>query len=298
MGVEGGRRAGAALLVGVGGYLHADRIQTLRFAVRDAEALGELLVDPEVCGFPADSVRVLTDADASRDALAHHLSKWLPAQARGAGVALIYFAGHGTVERIGQREEGFLPPHDGDPDDLVTRGVAMGDLARWIEGIEAGAVVVCFDCCHAGRVVSGRIAQRSVAARDMRIKPGHLHGLAGRRRYLIASCDEGQVSIEAERLGHGLFTYHLLAGIRGAGDRDGDGRVGVSELFEYVAEAVERDARGLGMDQRPGARRSASAAFTSPRPRRTPRATGRRRPTRDRSPRSRARGASGAPRRP
>ena len=51
--------------------------------------------------------------------------------------------------------------------------------------------------------------------------------------------------------GHGLFTYHLLDGIRGAGDRDGDGRIGVAELFEHVAEAVERDARALGMIQKP-----------------------------------------------
>ena len=78
-----------------------------------------------------------------------------------------------------------------------------------------------------------------------------LHALAGRGRYLIASCDDGQVSVEAERWGHGLFTHHLLAGLRGAGDRDGDGRVGVAEFFEYVSEAVERDARVLGVMQKP-----------------------------------------------
>ena len=78
-----------------------------------------------------------------------------------------------------------------------------------------------------------------------------LESLAGRGRYLIASCDDGQVSVEAETWGHGLFTYHLLEGIRGAGDRDGDGKVGLAELFEYVAEAVERDAQAVGVVQRP-----------------------------------------------
>src|SRR5262249_45154727 len=34
-------------------------------------------------------------------------------------------------------------------------------------------------------------------------------------------------------------------------DRDGDGRVGIAELFEHVAGAVEQDARRLGLVQRP-----------------------------------------------
>jgi uncharacterized caspase-like protein len=85
---------------------------------------------------------LLTDEDARRDDVVHRLSKWLPESARGADLALVYFAGHGAVELIGQRDEGFLLPHDADPDDLVTRGVAMSDVARWVEAIDAGAVVV------------------------------------------------------------------------------------------------------------------------------------------------------------
>jgi serine/threonine protein kinase len=53
-------------------------------------------------------------------------------------------------------------------------------------------------------------------------------------------------------LRHGLFTYHLLQGIGGAADRDGDGRVGLAELFNYVSAAVSRDARlKFGRDQKP-----------------------------------------------
>src|SRR4051812_29440781 len=94
---ENGKRAGAALLVGVGDYLRADRVESLRYAARDAEALGEVLNDPRICGFPADRVKVLTDGQASRDELVHQLSKWLPAQAKGAEIVVIYFAGHGAV---------------------------------------------------------------------------------------------------------------------------------------------------------------------------------------------------------
>jgi serine/threonine protein kinase len=246
-----GNRAGSAVLIGIGEYLRSEQIWPLRYAARDAEALAGLLTDPEVCGFPAKNVKLLTDHAASRDAVAHHLSKWLPEAARGAEIALVYFAGHGMIHRIGQRDEGYLLPHDADPEDMVTRGLLMTDLARWLEAIEARAVIVCLDCCHAAKVLTRGELPDAVVARDMRIKPALLQELIGRGRYLIASCDEGQVSLEAEDWGHGLFTHHLLEGIRGAGDRDGDGRIGIAELFEHVAEAVERDARALGVTQRP-----------------------------------------------
>jgi serine/threonine protein kinase len=245
------RPAGAALLVGIGAYRHADKVAALRYAACDAEALAEVLTDRDVCGLPSDRVVLLTDGNACREDVVHRLSKWLPESARGANLALVFFAGHGAVQRVGQRDEGFLLPHDADPDDLVTRGVAMSDVARWVEGIEAGAVVVCLDCCHAGNVVTHRAAHPSHRPRDLRLRPALLQGLSGRGRFLIASCDEGQTSVEAEPWGHGLFTYHLLRGLRGEGDRDGDGRVGVAELFEYVAGAVEEDARAYGSEQRP-----------------------------------------------
>jgi serine/threonine protein kinase len=246
-----GERAGAAVLIGIGDYLRSEQVWPLRYAARDAEAMAEVLIDPETCSFPARNVKLLKDLSASRDAVAHHLSKWLPEQARGAEVAVIYFAGHGTVHRIGQREEGYLLPYDADPQDLVTHGVLMADLARWIEAIEAGAVVLCLDCCHAAKVIPRGHPGSEAIGRDMRIRPAILQQLTGRGRYLIASCDDGQVSLEAETWGHGLFTYHLLDGIRGAGDRDCDGRVGVAELFEHVAESVEREARVMGVTQKP-----------------------------------------------
>ncbi len=237
-------RNAVALLVGIGGYRRADRIAGLHFAARDARALARLVRDDQLCGFPRDRVVLLTDAKASRANLVRHLSRWLPQESKGADLVLIYFAGHGTVELVGGREEGYLLPHDADPDEVVAHGVAMGDVARWIDGIDARAVIVCLDCCHAGGILPAPGVSLRASDRDMQLRPSLLQQLGGRGRFLIASCDRGQKSIEAEELRHGLFTYHLLKGLSGAGDRDGDGYVGVAELFNYVASAVSRDARG------------------------------------------------------
>jgi hypothetical protein len=243
-------RNGVALVMGVGHYPHPE-IARLEFAARDAQAMAGALTDRDVCAFPTEQVVLLTDEQARRDAIVRHLSQWLPERARGAEIVLLYFAGHGLVHRVGKKEEGFLLPHDADPDNPLGRGVAMSDLTRWIEELEASAVVVCLDCCHAGKLLTRGNRPESIRRRDLALRRSVLEEVAGKGRFLLASCDEGQVSVESEEQGHGLFTYHLLRGLAGAGDRDGDGKVGVAELFEYVAEAVARDAKRLGVEQKP-----------------------------------------------
>src|SRR5512144_2885729 len=98
---EENRRAGAALLVGIGDYSRADKLAALRYAARDAEALAEVLTDPALCGFPRDRVVLLTDGAARREDVVHRLSKWLPESTRGASLTLVFFAGHGAVQRVG-----------------------------------------------------------------------------------------------------------------------------------------------------------------------------------------------------
>jgi serine/threonine protein kinase len=245
-------RAGIALVIGVGEYLRAERVEPLRFASRDAIALADALADPNLCCFARDQVVLLTNGDAQRDEIVQRLSRWLPQRARGTELVVIYFAGHGMVQTVGRRDEGFLLPYDADPEDVVTRGIAMSDLAKWIDDLDTRAVVVCLDCCHAGKVLGQRDTMRAVPCRNMELRPAVLQGMSGKGRYLIASCDEGQKSFECEELGHGLFTYHLLRGIRGEADRDGEGHVRLAALFNYVATAVSRDARErFGREQKP-----------------------------------------------
>jgi metacaspase-1 len=148
-------RRAAALLVGIGAYRHADRIAPLRYAPRDARALARLAADPDVCGLAPDDICLLRDERAGRREIVRRLSRWLPERSAGADLALVYFAGHGVVERVGGREEGYLVPHDADPDDVCGQGISMGDVARWLDRVQARAVVLCLDCCHAGSILPG-----------------------------------------------------------------------------------------------------------------------------------------------
>jgi uncharacterized caspase-like protein len=57
--------------------------------------------------------------------------------------------------------------------------------------------------------------------------------------------------MELPELGHGVFTYYLLAGLNGAADLNGDGIVTVQELYEYVERQVTQKSRSVGGNQHP-----------------------------------------------
>lgn len=252
-------RNAAALVIGISNYLASDRIPGLPYAVRDAQEIERVLKSP-LCGFAANRVTCLTNQRADRDAIVESITEWLPKVGQDAEIAVLYFAGHGTVQTVGGAEEGMLLAYDANPDQLAVHGVSMQDVSRWIEGIGAKSVIVILDCCHAGQILPRESNQLDAVPRNIGIQPDAIQSMAGEGRFLIASCHRGQLSYESPQRQHGIFTYHLLEGIRGKGDRDGDKKVGISELFEYVALAVEKDSQqNFGAVQQPWTSATGSA---------------------------------------
>ncbi|MBI4254682.1 MAG: caspase family protein, partial [Candidatus Rokubacteria bacterium] len=51
--------------------------------------------------------------------------------------------------------------------------------------------------------------------------------------------------------GHGIFTYYLVQGLRGAADANRDGIVSLQELYAYLEREVGRKSRAVGGNQHP-----------------------------------------------
>jgi hypothetical protein len=51
---------------------------------------------------------------------------------------------------------------------------------------------------------------------------------------LIQSASRGEIAFESGQLQGGLFTRHLLSGLRGPADNDGDGRVSLDEAYTFA----------------------------------------------------------------
>ena len=106
MSASGKPRAGVALVIGISNYQRHEQIPALPFAAEDARALYRMLTNSDVCGFPEGRVELLTDEKAHKDEIIRRLAHWLPTQASGAELVVLYFAGHGTVARVGATDEG------------------------------------------------------------------------------------------------------------------------------------------------------------------------------------------------
>jgi len=56
---------------------------------------------------------------------------------------------------------------------------------------------------------------------------------------LLTSCAPGQVSMEEEQFGHGVFMHYLLEGLDGKADVDRNDRVSLVELYKYVNQETK-----------------------------------------------------------
>jgi uncharacterized caspase-like protein len=178
--------------------------------------------------------------------------------ARSAGrddTVIVYFAGHGApeVDPRGVEKDGlakYLIPSDADPDDLFSTALPMDDLQTIFDRIEAERVVAFLDSCYSGAAGGRTFAAKKTRA--VNVDDLFLERLTrSKGRVIITAARPSEVSIELADLGHGVFTYYLTEGLKGAGDLNKDGIVSLQELYEYVQQQVVQKSRAVGGNQHP-----------------------------------------------
>ncbi len=244
-----------AVVIGVGSY-ESPAIPHLRYTVPDAEAIYETLVGP--AGFKKDNVLLLTDRSERKPTLRNikwALGTFLGRSAQKDDTVLIFFAGHGApeVDTRGIERDGlakYLIPSDADIDDLYSTALPMDELQTIFGRIEAERVVMFLDACY-----SGAAGGRTFAAKKTRagtVDDLFLERLTrSKGRAIVTASRPSEVSIELPELGHGIFTYYLINGLKGAADLDRDGIVNLQELYQYVEQQVSSKSRSVGGNQHP-----------------------------------------------
>ena len=244
-----------AVVIGVGQYEHAG-VSKLRFSVADADAMYQLLIGPG--GFKPEHVLLLTDQTERKPTLRNvrwALGTFLARSSSKDDTVLIYFAGHGApeVDQRGVERDGFskyLVPRDADPDDLFLTALAMDDLQTILGRIEAERVVIFLDACYSGAAGGRTFASQKTRASG--VDDLFLERLArSKGRAIITAARPSEVSIELAEFGHGLFTYYLIKGLKGAADGNRDGIVSLQELYEYLEQEVAQRSRAIGANQHP-----------------------------------------------
>ena len=186
----------------------------LHYAEDDARRVGALLV--ELGGYTSDGVIVLAhpSPEQLRDRLATLAARVQADIAAGRQARLFfYYSGHARATEI----------------DLGSASLPLGELRQRLFAIPATLTVVVLDACQSGAF--SRIKGAQPAADFSFNSRQHLDasGVA-----VLASSSGSELSQESEQLRSSYFTHHLLIGMRGAGDANGDGQVSVDEAYRYA----------------------------------------------------------------
>jgi hypothetical protein len=215
-----------ALIVAVADYSDG-KLRQLRAPAVDAERLAGVLRDPAIGGF-----RVEVASDVREGELRRRLARFF-ANRHPDDLLLVHFSCHGVKDDSGEL---YLAAMDTDSDVLAATGVASSWLNDQIGRCRSKRIVVLLDCCFSGSFPFGSLRR---AGEQVNIQDH----LGGRGRAVITASNSMEFSYEGDELaGAGqpsFFTGAVVEALEtGKADRDGDRRISVDELYDYVYDRV------------------------------------------------------------
>jgi hypothetical protein len=228
-----------ALAVGVSRYQHIRPLPD----VMDAEDVAAVLADPRHGAYPPGHVALLRDGEATRAAILDRLDA-LAARTGPRSSVFLYFSGHGG-QLTGAAPECYLMPVDAadeGADDLARTAISGRELSDRLRAIPAARVTVVLDCCRA----AGLAEPKDV--RPLRLEPSlsadALSPLArGRGRAVLAASTRDGDAIVWRGQRNGVFTRHLLDGLRGGATGTG-GVIRLFDLYHFVQQRVAAEPGG------------------------------------------------------
>jgi hypothetical protein len=208
--VSGGE--GYALLVGsnVGGPGQAN----LRYAESDTERVSDVLTS--LGGYAPERVERLVQPTAQQllaalDRVREHVS---PLSRQGVQSRFFfYYSGHARSDAL----------------NLADSQLPLSELRARIEALPATLSIVVLDACQSGAFSRPKGANRATDFSFNSVERLNTAGIA-----VIASSNEKELSQESDNLRSSHFTHHWLVALRGGGDHNHDGRVTLSEAYQYA----------------------------------------------------------------
>jgi hypothetical protein len=215
-----------ALVVGVSTF--QDPTISLKYASKDATDFAEYLV--KEAHFAPDHVKLLTDEKATREnILAQVGDKWLPRVAEPDDLVIIYVSSHGSPQTMDVGGISYLLAHNTDKESLYATGIPVQDLTRMIkERVHCQRIIVILDACHSG---AAKAADKGIF-RSHNINADAV--CQGTGQLVICSSEPDQVSWESASYPNGVFTRHLIDGLKQKGEF-----TNLGEAFDYVSDKVK-----------------------------------------------------------
>jgi tetratricopeptide (TPR) repeat protein len=223
-----------AVVVGISDY-QDEGIPDLRFADKDAEAFANFLRSPAGGELDEHHLKLMTNEQVTLGKFDAALW-WLVDECKEGDKVIIYFSGHGDVERRSVSQPGFLLCWDAPPLAYTGGGTYslffLKDIISTLSIQNKVKVTLITDACRSGKLAGSSIGGAQATAAN----------LAGQfaNEIKILSCQPDEYSIEGEQWGggRGAFSYHLLEGLLGMADGNADNAINLKEISRYLEDNV------------------------------------------------------------
>ena len=224
--------------IGINSYENSDL--NLNFAQPDAEGIVKFFGSAPTKLFKTIKRYELFNASATRTAIRKQLGALRDTAPED--VVVIYLAGHG--ESVGSTWY-FVPyevVYPERPEELAKKGLSSEEMIKeLIPQIGAKKILLLMDACKSGAALAFA-GGRPSSDKDIRRKSRSLDDRKALEQlgratgvHLVAASTDEQLASEIAELGHGVFTYTLLEGLKGQADGSPkDGVVTVGEVVTYV----------------------------------------------------------------
>ncbi len=226
-----------AVVVGISDY-QDEQIPDLRFADRDAEAFANFLRSPAGGSLQEDYLQVLLNEQATAAQFAKALD-WLMDVARENDRVIIYFSGHGDVEKKTITQPGYFLCWDA-PSRVYLAGGALAlpifqNVISTLSIQNKAKVIVISDACRSGKLSGSSVNGAQLTNSNLAQQYAN--------EIKILSCQPEEYSIEGEQWGQGrgAFSFHLLEGLYGLADEDDDLIINLKEIDRYLEDNVSAE---------------------------------------------------------
>jgi WD40 repeat protein len=215
-----------ALVIGISDYKKEG--YKLKYSAKDARDFAASLQSQEGLQYKKVNVRLLTNDDASREAILDGLD-WLQSSCRIQDTAVIFLSGHGVNDNIGLF---YFLPVSANIARLKSTCIPFSDFENTLGAIP-GKVVVFADACHSGGIYTDASVGKPDITRLVNELSADEVGAV-----IFSSCTPRQLSYENDTWRNGAFTKALVEGIDGSADLMHKNKVSVKSLDLYVSDRV------------------------------------------------------------
>lgn len=202
----------------------------LRYAESDAKSFAKVL--GEMGGVQPGNVILVKEPDVAAlqkqlDGLDAKIAQ--SKNAAGRNEVLFYYSGHADEKGLRLGNEVY----------------AWKELRKRIDAMSADVKIAVIDACGSGAIT--RLKGGVAVPAFMVDQSSDMKGYA-----FITSSTQDESSQESDKLKGSFFTHSLVSGLRGAGDLSGDGKVTLSEAYQFAFnETLQKTEKTMGGAQHP-----------------------------------------------